>query len=148
MTPLGAFHLRGLHRTHRPGDSGVRVSPFEHELGVTVPSWHTGQAARAVMELVWSYMAILEQETGWEIYDPQLGRSLTEPATWTRSAAGMPTCPPGSPGWFAETAPVRPSGIGPSQGRPPPWQKGTALFASKDRIVIDDARNCDASKPR
>jgi hypothetical protein len=52
------------------------VSLFEHELGVTVPYWHTGQAARAVMRLIWSYLAILEQETGWETYDPQLGRSL------------------------------------------------------------------------
>jgi hypothetical protein len=60
----------------RPDDSGVQVSLFEHELGVTVPYWHTGQAARAVMELVWSYLAILEQESGWDTYDPQLGRSL------------------------------------------------------------------------
>jgi hypothetical protein len=60
----------------RPDDSGVQVSLFEHELGVTVPYWHTGHAARAVMRLVWSYLAILEQETGWETYDPQLGRSL------------------------------------------------------------------------
>jgi hypothetical protein len=60
----------------RPDDSGVQVSLFEHELGITVPYWHTGQAARAVMELVWSYLAILEQESGWETYDPQLGRSL------------------------------------------------------------------------
>jgi len=60
----------------RPDDVGVQVSLFEHELAVTVPYWHTGQAARAVMELVWSYLAILEQETGWETYDPQLGRGL------------------------------------------------------------------------
>jgi hypothetical protein len=60
----------------RPDDSGVQVPLFEHELDVTVPYWHTGHAARAVMRLVWSYLAILEQETGWETYDPQLGRSL------------------------------------------------------------------------
>lgn len=52
------------------------MSLFEHELAVTVPYWHTGRAAGAVMELVWSYLAILEQETGWETYDPQLGRGL------------------------------------------------------------------------
>jgi len=60
----------------RPDDAGVQVSLFEYELAVTVAYWHTGRAARAVMELVWSYLAILEQETGWEIYDRQLGRSL------------------------------------------------------------------------
>jgi len=60
----------------RPDNTGVQVSLFEHELAVTVPYWHTGRAARAVMELVWTYLAILEQETGWETYDPQLGRGL------------------------------------------------------------------------
>lgn len=60
----------------RSDDTGVQVSLFEQELGVTVRYWRTGRAARAVMELVWSYLAILEQETGWETYDPQLGRSL------------------------------------------------------------------------
>src|SRR5262252_7021466 len=58
--------------------AGVQVSLFERELAVTVAYWHTGRAAQAVMELVWSYLAILEQETGWEIYDPQLGRSLDQ----------------------------------------------------------------------
>jgi hypothetical protein len=28
------------------------------------------------MQIAWSYLAILEQETGWEIYDRQLGHSL------------------------------------------------------------------------
>jgi hypothetical protein len=60
----------------RPDDAGVQVSLFERELAVSVAYWHTGRAAQAVMELVWSYLAILGQETGWETYDPQLGRSL------------------------------------------------------------------------
>jgi hypothetical protein len=60
----------------RPDGPGVQVSLFERELGVTVAYWHTGRAAQAVMGLVWSYLGILEQETGWETYDPQLGRSL------------------------------------------------------------------------
>jgi hypothetical protein len=28
------------------------------------------------MQIVWTYLVILEQETGWEVYDGQLGRSL------------------------------------------------------------------------
>jgi hypothetical protein len=39
-----------------------------------------------------------------------LGAAWTGSATWRWSVAGMPACPPGSPGWFAETAPMRPSG--------------------------------------
>jgi len=58
--------------------AGVQVSLFERELAVTDAYWHTGRASQAVMELGWSYLAILEQETGWEIYDPQLGRSLDQ----------------------------------------------------------------------
>lgn len=73
---LERFTSRHCIDLDRPDDTGVQVSLFEHELGVTVPYWHTGHAARAVMRLVWSYLAILEQETGWETYDPQLGRSL------------------------------------------------------------------------
>jgi hypothetical protein len=57
-------------------DTGIQVSLFSGELAVTVAYWHTGPAARAVMQIVWSYLAILEQETGWEVYDGQLGRSL------------------------------------------------------------------------
>ena len=60
----------------RPDDTGVQVSLYGGELDVTVPYWHAGQAAQAVMRLVWSYLAILEQESGWETYDPQLGRGL------------------------------------------------------------------------
>jgi hypothetical protein len=28
------------------------------------------------MQIVWAYLAILEQETGWEVYYRQLGRNL------------------------------------------------------------------------
>jgi hypothetical protein len=28
------------------------------------------------MQIVWTYLVILEQETGWEVYDGQLGRGL------------------------------------------------------------------------
>ncbi len=60
----------------RPDNSGIQVSLFSDELAVKVPYWHTGQVAQMVMEIVWSYLAVLEQETGWETYDPQLGRTL------------------------------------------------------------------------
>jgi hypothetical protein len=57
-------------------DTGIQVSLFCGELSVSVAYWHTGPAARAVMQIAWSYLSILEQETGWEVYDRQLGRSL------------------------------------------------------------------------
>jgi hypothetical protein len=60
----------------RNDDAGIQMSLFSGELAISVAYWHTGLDARAVMQIVWSYLAILEQETGWEIYDNQLGRSL------------------------------------------------------------------------
>jgi hypothetical protein len=60
----------------RVDDTGIQVSLFSGELAVTVAYWHTGPDARAVMQVAWSYLAILEQESGWEIYDGQLGGSL------------------------------------------------------------------------
>jgi hypothetical protein len=58
------------------GNAGIQVSLFPGDLAVTIAYGHTGRAARAVMRIVWSYLAILTQETGWEVYDWQLGRSL------------------------------------------------------------------------
>ena len=60
----------------RVDDTGIQVSLFAGEAAVAVAYWHTGPVARAVMQIVWAYLAILEQETGWEIYDGQVGRSL------------------------------------------------------------------------
>jgi hypothetical protein len=77
MTPSwSGSPARTASELSRSDDTGVQVSLFEDEMGVTVPYWHTGEAARAVMRLVWSYLAILDHETGWETYDPQLGRGL------------------------------------------------------------------------
>jgi hypothetical protein len=60
----------------RADSAGIQVSLFSRELSVTVAYWHTGPTARAVMQIVWSYLVILAEETGWEVYDPQLDRSL------------------------------------------------------------------------
>jgi len=82
----------------RPDDAGVQVSLFERELAVTVAYWHTGRAARAVMDLVWSYLPISpfwnRRRTGRSTIR-SLAAAWTGLATWTRSAAGMRTCPPG-----------------------------------------------------
>ena len=43
----------------RVDDAGIQVSLFPGEAAVTVAYWHTGPAARTVMQTVWSYLAIL-----------------------------------------------------------------------------------------
>lgn len=60
----------------RADETGIQVSLFPGEAAVAVAYWHTGPAARVVMQIVWTYLVVLEQETGWEVYDGQLGRSL------------------------------------------------------------------------
>ena len=57
----------------RADNAGLQVSLFSDELAVAVAYWHIGPTARAVMQIAWSYLAIPEQETEWEIYDRQLG---------------------------------------------------------------------------
>ncbi len=60
----------------RADDAGIQVSLFPDEAAVAIAYWLTGPAARAVMQIVWTYLVILEQETGWEVYGEQLDRSL------------------------------------------------------------------------
>src|SRR6201985_420781 len=74
-TSSGSWN-RGAVRSAQRRGSGIQVSLFSGEAAVAIAYWHTGPAARAVMQIVWTYLAILEQETGWEVYDGQLGRSL------------------------------------------------------------------------
>jgi hypothetical protein len=60
----------------RADSAGIQVSLFSGELSVTVAYWHTGPTAREVLQIAWSYLVILKEETGWEVYDPQVDRSL------------------------------------------------------------------------
>lgn len=58
-------------------DTGTQVHLFLDEAAVSVPYWHD-DAAGAVMEELRAIAMWLEEETGFEAYDPQLGRGVRE----------------------------------------------------------------------
>lgn len=58
-------------------DTGVQVHLFLDEAAVSVPYWHD-DSPRVVMEDLRAIAMWLEEETGFEAYDPQLGRGVRE----------------------------------------------------------------------
>jgi hypothetical protein len=55
---------------------GVQVLIFADAAYVHVPFWHTGADATQAWEQTWMMLRVLERETGWRTYDPQLDRML------------------------------------------------------------------------
>ncbi|MFE8986516.1 hypothetical protein ACFYMI_01640 [Streptomyces collinus] len=59
--------------------TGIDLSVFGDEVTVTVPYWHAGDDAAAVLGQVSALAAIVEMETGLTAYDPQTERPLVKP---------------------------------------------------------------------
>ena len=77
--------------------NGIQVMLFDDCAAVSIPYWHSGAAARAAFEEIWSYLKILEEKGGFVTYDPQLDRLLNLSvdleqalATYTGVSAKMP----------------------------------------------------------
>jgi hypothetical protein len=60
--------------------TGIDLSVFGDEVSITVPYWHSGDDAAAVLGKVFALTAIVEKETGLTAYDPQVDRPLVETA--------------------------------------------------------------------
>lgn len=56
--------------------NGIQVTIYDDHVGITVPYWHSGDAARAVIDEIWRYLQIIEQATGYVTYDGQVGKVL------------------------------------------------------------------------
>jgi hypothetical protein len=56
--------------------TGLQVLIFADAAYVHLPFWHTGEDARQAWEQAWTVLRVLQRETGWIIYDPQLDRLL------------------------------------------------------------------------
>jgi GNAT superfamily N-acetyltransferase len=77
---ISAEEARRRHRhleLNGPEDgNGVQIILRDDEATATVPFWHTGEkAAEAFLEL-WRYLEIIRRETGYLVYDLQIGRML------------------------------------------------------------------------
>lgn len=56
--------------------TGLQILLFPDAADVHVPSWHDGADAQAAWDQAWEALRILERETGWGTYDPQLDQVL------------------------------------------------------------------------
>jgi hypothetical protein len=58
------------------GDSPIQVTIHADHASLTMPYWYTGERARATICEALRYLAVLEREAGWTIFDPQVERVL------------------------------------------------------------------------
>lgn len=58
--------------------TGVQLSIFPGEISITVPYWHSDEDSVTVMEKVYALARAVEDETGLEGYDPQLGEPIRD----------------------------------------------------------------------
>ncbi len=56
--------------------SGMQIQLYDDGAALSIPYWHSGDAARGVLEQVWSAIEIICRETGYEVFDPQLDRVI------------------------------------------------------------------------
>jgi hypothetical protein len=64
--------------THHP--TGIQVSLFSTEAGISVPYHFAGEDAKVVLRLIYQLGRIVEAATGWSGYDPQSDLPIAEAA--------------------------------------------------------------------
>ncbi|MEU2613933.1 hypothetical protein ABZ570_20455 [Micromonospora sp. NPDC007271] len=62
--------------THEP--TGIQVSYFAEEAGITVPYWYRGGAAQAIVKAMYQLGEAVQAVTGLPGYDPQLELPLSD----------------------------------------------------------------------
>ena len=67
---------RHLELNGREDGNGIQITLFDDSVTITVPYWHKREKAKAVFEEIWEYMKIIQEETNYLIYDPQLEMTL------------------------------------------------------------------------
>lgn len=55
---------------------GIQIELNDDHFSLTVPYWHTGGKAGEVFTHIWQYLEIMQNETGFVVFDPQLGKVL------------------------------------------------------------------------
>lgn len=66
--------------------TGIQLSYYGGEAGITVPYWYSGAAATAIVTKVYELGRSVERLTGFTGYDPQLDLPLAKAATKVRKA--------------------------------------------------------------
>ncbi|MBO3737331.1 hypothetical protein [Actinoplanes flavus] len=60
--------------------TGIQLSLYAREAGITVPYWYSGQDAERIAALIYRLGLIVERHTGLAGYDGQVGLGVTEAA--------------------------------------------------------------------
>ncbi|MFK0156717.1 hypothetical protein ACIQVK_32210 [Streptomyces sp. NPDC090493] len=77
---LGQVELSRGARTRKLShdDTGIELSIIGDEVSLTIPYWHTREAAGLAFEMIAAIVSIVERETGLIAFDPQTERPFTE----------------------------------------------------------------------
>ncbi|SCL27351.1 hypothetical protein GA0070615_1047 [Micromonospora aurantiaca] len=73
--------------THEP--TGIQVSYYAEEAGITVPFWYRGDDARSVVAAMYQLGEAVQAVTGLAGYDPQLELPLSDALTQPELACGV-----------------------------------------------------------
>ncbi len=65
--------------------NGIQIAFYKNSISFMLPYSHRGEEARAVFKKIWKYIAIIQDETGYVAYDPQLGQVLDLAADFDKS---------------------------------------------------------------
>jgi hypothetical protein len=65
--------------------NGIQIAFYKNSISFMLPYWHRGEEARAVFKKIWKYIGIIQAETGYVTYDPQLGQVLDLAADFDKS---------------------------------------------------------------
>jgi len=57
-------------------DTGIQITLGDVESSLTVPYWHTGDAAAQVVNEIWKYLDMIVSNSDLFIFDPQIDRVL------------------------------------------------------------------------
>ena len=88
LDPSAARHDTREHIEITNADA-VQVSLYPEEAAITVPYWHEGERAAAVMARMQEYAALLTEQGGFSFYDPQTGETVTGPGANDAYAYGV-----------------------------------------------------------
>jgi hypothetical protein len=51
---------------------GIQITLFDDQATITVPYWHSGDAARGALDEINRYLELLRRQWGFSVYDPQM----------------------------------------------------------------------------
>lgn len=70
-------------------ETSIQIQCWDSSASITVPYWHTGDAAKAVVQKMYVYAAVITACSGLEAYDNQLGLGMADAIEHLDEAAAL-----------------------------------------------------------